>query len=190
MQSAQGMPQTDPLAQLKDIHVPDNVAVWPLDWGWWCLIALCLAGTISFIIYLVKKRKFNKPRRDALKLLASITPSDDNWPMQINNVLKRTAVTYFKQQEVAGLYGNSWHEFLLKTLPDRRKNNMSDSLSTLHSQQYAPKCDNKHFDECSKAANAWVKHFKVTSPSNSKGKLASQKPSSFNQQKSQEATHA
>ena len=91
MQSAQGMSQTDPLAQLKDIHVPNNVDIWPLDWGWWCLIALFLAGTISLIIYLVKKRKFNKPRRDALKLLGSISSLDENWPMQINSVLKRTA---------------------------------------------------------------------------------------------------
>ena len=190
MQSAQGMSQTDPLAQLKDIHVPDNVDIWPLDWGWWCLIALFLAGAISLIVYLVKKHKFNKPRRDALKLLGSISSSDENWPMQINSVLKRTAVTYFKPQEVAGLYGNSWHDFLLNTLPERRKNTMSDSLSTLHSQQYAPKCDNKHFNECSKAAIAWVKHFNVTSPSNNKRLRASQQPSSFEQQKGKEATHA
>ncbi|MDO6567084.1 DUF4381 domain-containing protein [Alteromonas sp. 1_MG-2023] len=190
MQSAQGMPQTDPLAQLKDVHVPDNVDVWPLDWGWWCLIVLCLAGTISLIIYLVKKHKFNKPRRDALKLLGSISSADENWPMQINNVLKRTAVTYFKPQEVAGLYGNSWHEFLLKTLPDRRKTTMSDSLSILHSQQYAPKCDNKYFDECIQAANAWVKYFKVTSVMNNVEKQVAQKSSLLDPQKSQEATHA
>lgn len=201
MQSIQGTPQNDPLAQLKDIHVPNSVDVWPLDWGWWCLIALCLIATISIVAYLVKKHRFNKPRRDAQKLLSGISPADENWPMQINTVLKRTAVTYFKPQEIAGLYGNSWHEFLMQTLPNRRKNTMSESLSTLHSQQYAPKCDNKHFDECIKTANAWLKYFKVTSPANVELKHALQEPSLFEQQrqaqqseslqqKGQEATHA
>lgn len=52
------MANTDPLAQLKDIHLPTPIGWWPLAPGWYILMGLILFLVIIFA-YGVYKRYRN-----------------------------------------------------------------------------------------------------------------------------------
>ena len=58
----------DPLAELRDIHLPEAVGYWPLAPGWWLLLvsALVLAGLIVWTV-----RRY---RRNATALVISCGP--------------------------------------------------------------------------------------------------------------------
>lgn len=107
MTQAQGMPQ-NPLGQLKDIHLPDPVSIWPLGIGWWVLfVAIVLIALLS--VYLFRK---NQWKRYAKKQLLAFDPvSTQEYYYQINRTLKQIAVQRFGQQ-CAHLSGDSWLAFL------------------------------------------------------------------------------
>lgn len=158
MQVTQPMPGQDPLAQLKDIHPPTEINWWPLDWGWWLPILILVGVLIGFFIYWKRKRAFNRPRKEARHLLTLIKDTDENWPMQINEVLKRTALYYFSREEVAKLYGNGWRQFMLHHIADKHNKKLAAGLDTLQTQLYAPVKDNAQFETCIAAADLWLRH--------------------------------
>ncbi len=49
----------EPLAQLKDIHLPEQVNNYPLSLGWW-LLAIVIVTAIIFIILRIKRSKKSK----------------------------------------------------------------------------------------------------------------------------------
>lgn len=167
MQAAPSMPQQDPLAQLKDIHPPAAVDWWPLDWGWWLLIALFIGALVGVAIYVRRRKAFNRPRKEARVLLTQIKETDENWPMQVNEVLKRTALCYFPHEEVAKLYGNGWKAFMLRHVSNKYHNEYIDGLDALHAQLYAPVKDKSQFSACIEAADKWLLYgeFKPSSSS-------------------------
>ena len=48
---------TDPLAELRDIHLPPEIGWWPPAYGWWILITALLTLTIFAIFFLVKQHR-------------------------------------------------------------------------------------------------------------------------------------
>ena len=60
----------DPLAQLRDIHLPEAIGWWPPAPGWWILALLLLVSTVFSIRYLVRRRQQRYFRRQAQDLLA------------------------------------------------------------------------------------------------------------------------
>lgn len=59
------MASPDPLAQLRDIHLPEPIGWWPLAIGWYILIALALFLASIIAHWLYKKHRHalakNKP---------------------------------------------------------------------------------------------------------------------------------
>jgi len=179
MQSIPDSSQADPLTQLKDIHVPSTISAWPLDWGWWCLAAIILGLIIVLIVIAVRKYRFNQARREAKALLNSVSSTQNNWPMEINQILKRTALSYFPNQEVASLYGSQWQSFLLQVVPKKRRTKIQDGLTQLQQLQYTPDIDNSYFETCVNAAHNWLNYLEPK-----------QMPSDSNKNIEQGATHA
>ena len=54
----------DALAGLRDIHLPDPIALWPLAPGWWGLLAIILLAALGLFWGLRRRRR--SPRRAAL----------------------------------------------------------------------------------------------------------------------------
>ncbi|MCU7555169.1 DUF4381 domain-containing protein [Alteromonas sp. ASW11-19] len=158
----QGMPTQDPLAQLRDIHTPDPVSAWPLAWGWWCVIALVLM-LVSFGVYrYVKHRRRQRPRREALRQLSAVSARDDDWPTQLNGLMKRVALVYYPSSEVAALYGEQWQQFLLKTLPARKASQAQGGLQQLNAQRYQPTtADATAFDDAVAGVRVWLRHARL-----------------------------
>ncbi len=107
----------DPLASLRDIHLPDPVSAAPA-WGWWLLAALLALAILAGGLWWRQWRHRNAYRRRALQLLQQYTTidSDEQQLQAINQLLKRTALQACPQQPVAQLHGRAWSEFLQQTL--------------------------------------------------------------------------
>lgn len=106
----------DPLANLRDIHLPEPIAWWPPAPGWWVLLGLIAATAL--IIWLTRRRRADRPRRAALEALAAAKrayeESDDAHTAiaDVSTLLRRFALHHFPGRDVASLTGDEWLQFL------------------------------------------------------------------------------
>jgi hypothetical protein len=114
------MNSSDPLAQLRDIHLPEPAGWWPPAPGWW-FVAISLLIVVIFAIRIVKewlaKGRFRREARLELKnLIGKQDGMDDReFVEQINILLRRVAVHAYGRERVATLTGRKWLEFLDQT---------------------------------------------------------------------------
>jgi len=105
-------PAQNPLAQLRDIHLPDPVSWWPPAFGWW-LVAVTLVLAVATFLYWLHA---NRWRREAKALLLAHSPAQTNeYYYQMNRALKQIALQRFGS-ECAQLSGHAWLAFLDSTL--------------------------------------------------------------------------
>lgn len=114
------MDTSNPLAELKDIHAPHAISVWPLAIGWYILIAVALIVVVFFLIRLVRNKQ--KQRRfDMLnQLLNTIEEhygviSDNEIIAECSVLLKRIARAKFPNENPQMLVGDEWLSFLDRT---------------------------------------------------------------------------
>ncbi|WP_058534094.1 DUF4381 domain-containing protein [Legionella saoudiensis] len=113
--------QNDPLAQLKDIHLPDAIGWWPLAPGWYAVMLLSVLLLLILAFYLRRRWRYALAKKQALVLLAAYQESyekEHNAPIssaQISELLRRVALVYYPRAEVASLYGDAWLQFLKQT---------------------------------------------------------------------------
>ncbi|MBD3646229.1 MAG: DUF4381 domain-containing protein [Pseudomonadales bacterium] len=118
----QAIPNGDPLAQLRDIHMPPPVDSWPPAPGWWVLAALAVAAVILLAYLAWRHWRANRYRREALRELDALyeqyreglSPAD--WLVRYEALLKRVALTRYPREAVASLTGVAWVDFLDKSL--------------------------------------------------------------------------
>ena len=107
--------QTDPLANLRDIHIPGAIDPWPPAIGWWLIAAAALIA-ISYGIYLLFKWwKSNQYRREgirALRYLLENHVSEKQYLRDYSDLLKRIALSAYARESVANLTGEAWVSFL------------------------------------------------------------------------------
>ena len=108
----------DPLAQLRDIHMPDMIEAWPPAPGWWILAALGVLLVIAGLTWLFRYWRANRYRREAISELTQLLKDqhkdedDQAYLEALQRLLKRTALTGFPREEVASLTGEAWVQFL------------------------------------------------------------------------------
>ena len=149
----------NPLQDLKDIHTPAVIENWPPAYGWWLLVVLVVIGMCLLTIWLVKVRNVRLSKRQALKALQQIKGSDLDNTSQLNQLLKRVAMTYFPNQNVQEMHGAQWTAFLVKTLPNKKAKNFSESFESMQQSLYqAHTSANTEFASYSKSVETWIKH--------------------------------
>ncbi|BAJ02881.1 DUF4381 domain-containing protein [Shewanella violacea] len=139
------------LTALKDIHTPEVISNMPIALGYWLVLTLILIGLTALIFKLKQARRHRAPKREVLSAVASLDTSSDknsaDIPVQINALIKRAAMSYLSREQIAGLEGDSWHQWMarqvkrsnprLKALLDRRyqreglTQNEAEELKTL-----------------------------------------------------------
>jgi uncharacterized membrane protein len=141
--------ESDPLAQLRDIHLPETISWWPLAPGWWVLIILLGLVTGWIIFKAVQRKRANLYRRQALAKLLEIEqslmenePSAENLRAPLADifvVLKQTANIAYPNQQASSLSIEKFIGFLqiscvtsiFTDLPD----NLSSALYSSSDQQ-------------------------------------------------------
>jgi hypothetical protein len=107
--------ESDPLQQLRDVHLPPEPAMWPPAFGWWLLAVLTLIALVWLIRTAVAAYKKRAPIRSARAMLADMydaysaghLPAID-FLHQANELLKRLLVRAFGRSEYARMSGQIW----------------------------------------------------------------------------------
>ena len=115
------MTEEELLQRLQDIVEPAAPGWWPPAPGWWVLALLVLLGLIALVVWLVRRHRANRFRRDGeerlQRIVAEHTHDGDaqKFLENLNALLKQVAITRYGRDRVAHLHGRAWCEFLTNT---------------------------------------------------------------------------
>lgn len=152
------------LSQLNDIHKVSADA-WPLAWGWWALTAVLIITLALAIFFWIRQRRFSLAQRQAITEIKQINDSDNAWPSQMNQVLKRAALAYYPAHSLSGLYGQRWTQFMVSRVKTRHQPEMATALNQLQDMLYQPaKPDPALFKTCQQASLKWLKRARFQRP--------------------------
>jgi hypothetical protein len=113
--------ESNALAQLKDIHLPETVDWWPLAPGWYGLLLIIIIATIGLIHFFYKRHVNALPKKQALALLRTYVEHYERehntqiTSSRISQLLRRVALVYYPRTQVASIHGEAWIEFLNQT---------------------------------------------------------------------------
>lgn len=148
----------DPLAQLKDIHLPAPVSAWPLSIYWWLAIiaTLLIIGCAAYAVF--RYIKHTRLTRLALSELAQLQQQgcDVN---SLHHLLKRIVLSSYARETVASLHGEAWLRFLDQQASTKRHafteftNNSESWMLDLYSPQPNVVATSLHFKTC----KSWIK---------------------------------
>jgi len=109
------------LDRLHDIVVPRPVPLWPPAPAWYWVIGFLLLVVLVLVLALFLYWQRNRYRREALALWRqechSLNDPATRGPglVRLAELLKRTALSVFPRDQVAGLTGTAWFGFLDRT---------------------------------------------------------------------------
>lgn len=144
----------DNLPELRDIHIPSEVSIFPLAYGFWVLL-LCLV--LGFIIYkMVVSFIKSSRKRYAKNLLKNIdTQNVISASCEVSNLLRRICVHKFP--DAKSLSGKDWLEFLLKTSKITLTEKSAELLlNAPYIQKDSEKFDEKNLKSLMMFANNWI----------------------------------
>ena len=146
-----------------EVVSPDGIDWWPQTaaWGWLTAIVLVFLGRIVWRRTLHWYR--NRYRREALVRLSHLKQLEDStqFLVQLNKLLKLTALVAYSRAQVAQLTGNAWLDFLNSECEQPL---FDDTLSQLlASGPYsATALDPQKRDQLLTASRAWIQaHYGV-----------------------------
>ncbi len=150
------MPEQDPLAQLRDIHLPDAISIWPPAPGWWLVLLIVAALLAVGIIALRNYLQSNRYRKQALQQLALLDLQNPSvYLQQLNRLLKQTALAGEPNRDIAGLSGQQWLSYLDST-GDSTDFSQGAANALAHGP-YAPETANLDTSELQHIAEQWIK---------------------------------
>ena len=157
----------DPLTQLNDISLGDTIGLWPLAWGWWCIIAIMLTGCILAIIAWRKHKVFNAARRQARQEIQTLVASEidlKHMNTAINQILKRFAKHYFEETAINKLHGQEWIAWLSQQLASKHQKVFETDMVRFTDSLYSGKSKTDELNaQFIRAALLWVSKAKVKS---------------------------
>ncbi|QGU33119.1 DUF4381 domain-containing protein [Thermochromatium tepidum] len=108
---------TDPLADLRDWHLPEPVSWWPPAPGWW-LVAVVLIALVLVVRPWWRRRSRASVQRAARRELArlgrelAVHGDRRRYLAELSHLLRRLALARYPRAQVAGLVGEDWLAFL------------------------------------------------------------------------------
>ncbi len=116
------IPSQDPLAQLRDIHMPEPVSWWPPAPGWWLLVLLILVLLAASIFYWRRYNASKAYRREAIYEIKALhlkwqrDNNDRHFIEHTQLILRRAALSAYPREEIAALNGKDWVDWLNKAM--------------------------------------------------------------------------
>lgn len=157
---------TEALAELADIHTPGDVSWWPLGPGWWMLLGLLLMlGAWGFWVLqkrMVRQRRLGAALAEVSRARQQLQAAGEQdmanrlvYVNEINAVLRRVALLHNEHDQVAGLSGQAWVNFLRE---HDRDGLLDDQLAGILAQgRFARSCDVDAV-ALERMACAWIKN--------------------------------
>ena len=143
----------DPLAQLKDIHLPEAINNYPLAYGWWILFIITIVIIMLIITIVLRQKQKTKAQRAAIKHLSQTIESND----EIITTLKWAAIQYFPRKKIAQLHGQHLNDFLLQCLPEKHHDKFIKLSQEGFNNRYQP-TENTLDTALLQAALLWLTH--------------------------------
>ncbi|QUM81554.1 DUF4381 domain-containing protein [Moritella sp. 5] len=148
----------DPLAQLKDIHLPAPVSTWPLSLYWWLAIIavlLIIGLAIYGVLRYIEKTKLTRlALAELTKLQQQGCEVND-----LHHLLKRIVLASFPRETTASLHGEAWLSFLDQQASSNKRpftafsNNNTAWTLDLYSAKPNAIAESSHFKTC----QDWIK---------------------------------
>ena len=142
------------LSQLAPLREPAAISWWPAAPGWWILLALSVTLLTGVFLRLRKRRRKNAYRRIALAALEELR-SRQAGKDELNRLLKAAALRAYPREQVAGLHGAAWQQFLASSCPKVASGAFAE-LDTLYQREPWPVSG--HLFE---AAENWIRQHEV-----------------------------
>jgi hypothetical protein len=103
--------------ELAPLDYAQPISWWPLAPGWWLVIIFLLAAMILLCHWLLKRKRANAFRKQALAELKNISCLEPSHAQltEVNALLKRVAVTLYPRSIASIKYGNDWLTWLDRT---------------------------------------------------------------------------
>lgn len=103
------VPVSNNLPQLRDIHLPNGVSVWPLAYGWWIILAGLITLVVLCCLWKYIRRKSKKLY--ALHLLEKLKDKNTiKSAADMSEILRRICV--YKYPQAVSLSGKAWIDFV------------------------------------------------------------------------------
>lgn len=110
------MPTEDPLAQLRDLHLPTEPGWWPPAIGWWLLLVAVIIFLVFAVRWIYHHWQVNRWRKIARIELKNIRALPISEPQKIitqcSILLRRIVLALDSRESVAALSGNEWLQHL------------------------------------------------------------------------------
>ena len=143
------------LSQLAPLREPVAISWWPLAPGWWIVLALSMALLSAVFLWLRERRRETAYRRIALAALKELR-SREAGKDELNWLLKAAALKAYPHEQVAGLHGTAWQQFLASSCPKVASDAFAE-LDTLYQREPSPV--SSHLLD---AAEHWIRQHEVT----------------------------
>ncbi|MDE0747891.1 MAG: DUF4381 domain-containing protein [Porticoccaceae bacterium] len=155
--------ENDPLAQLRDIHLPEPILWWPLAPGWWVLIILCL-GTFTWLaIKAVQRYQANLYRRQAQQKLSLLNDNtafrSEKKLVMVFEILKQAVNSAYPRHHYSSLEFSAFVVFLQSSCDKTLFELLPKDIDALLYGK-AAKTDNNDLimDDVFISGQNWVKH--------------------------------
>jgi hypothetical protein len=147
------------LANLADISVGQTPSIWPLAWGWWVLLAFTLLLLVGLVWLTLKHFKKRIIKRSALKSISNINHSDPQRLQKLHAILRSAVIHYFPNEDISGLHGNDWQNFLQNSVvkPTKLDKHYMSQLKELEASLYS-KTPSINIIDAKETASWWIKH--------------------------------
>ena len=102
------------LGDFVEVVSPAAINWWPQTTGWWWVGAALVVVLGRYGWRRLRHWYRNRYRREATVRLQQLAAAsaNDNWLLEINRLLKLTALAAFSREQVASLSGEAWVNFL------------------------------------------------------------------------------
>ncbi len=106
------------LSQLRDIHMPGSISVWPIALAWYAVFILALAASFYAFYRYQLYRKKQMRKKNVLSHIDRLRHElclEEHYPLvyqELSTLLRRIALFTHARPDVAHLTGEAWLSFL------------------------------------------------------------------------------
>ncbi|MCA0893990.1 DUF4381 domain-containing protein [Microbulbifer agarilyticus] len=152
----------DLIAQLAPPPVPEAISLWPQTQLAKSLLLMALILVLALAALAYRRYRANAYRRAALRALDTV----EGDPAQIAELLRRTALVAYPRDQVAGLTGSVWLDFLNQHYPG---NVFTGAVGETLLQGAYRTCP--PLPALTSAARDWIRHHVKATPSSAKNSV-------------------